>query len=34
LYITTKLFLEKLNITSIKELPILGDYFQSPNEEE
>jgi segregation and condensation protein B len=34
LYITTKLFLEKLNIISIKELPILGDYFQSPNEEE
>jgi segregation and condensation protein B len=34
LYITTKLFLEKLNIVSIKELPILGDYFQSPNEEE
>src|SRR6056300_697533 len=34
LYVTTKLFLEKLNIVSIKELPILGDYFQNPNEEE
>ena len=34
LYITTKLFLEKLNIVSLNELPILGDYFQNPNEEE
>ena len=25
---------EKLNIVSLNELPILGDYFQNPNEEE
>ncbi len=34
LYVTTKLFLEKLNIVSLSELPVLGDYFHSPNEEE
>ena len=34
LYVTTKLFLEKLNIASLNELPVLGDYFHSPNEEE
>jgi len=34
LYITTKLFLEKTNLESLKDLPTIGEYFNSPNEEE
>ena len=33
-YSTTQLFLEKLDILSIDELPVLGDYFSNTNEEE
>tara|TARA_B100001250_G_scaffold410051_1_gene435699 strand:- start:3001 stop:3525 length:525 start_codon:yes stop_codon:yes gene_type:complete len=34
LYITTNLFLEKSNLVTLKDLPSIGDYFASPNEEE
>ena len=33
LYVTTKLFLEKMEITSIDDLPILGEYFSNIEEE-
>ena len=33
-YSTTHLFLEKLDISSIDELPVLGDYFSNVQEEE
>ena len=33
-YSTTQLFLEKLDISSIDELPILGDFFSDTYEEE
>ena len=33
-YSTTHLFLEKLDISSIEELPVLGDYFSNAQEEE
>ena len=33
LYITTNLFLEKLNISTISELPQLGEYFSDIEEE-
>jgi len=33
LYITTNLFLEKMNISTIEDLPILGDYFANIEEE-
>ena len=33
-YSTTQLFLEKLDINSISELPVLGDYFSDVHEEE
>lgn len=33
LYSTTQLFLEKMDISSIDELPILGDYFSNIEEE-
>jgi len=33
LYTTTNLFLEKMNISTIEELPILGDYFSTIEEE-
>jgi len=33
LYVTTILFLEKMNISTIEELPILGDYFANIEEE-
>tara|TARA_B100000427_G_scaffold173563_2_gene144245 strand:- start:2639 stop:3193 length:555 start_codon:yes stop_codon:yes gene_type:complete len=34
LYITTNLFLEKIDLTSLDDLPSIGEYFNSPNEEE
>ena len=34
LYITTNLFLEKTDLESLKELPTIGEFFSSPNEEE
>ncbi len=34
LYITTNLFLEKADLVSLKNLPSIGEYFTSPNEEE
>ncbi|MFL2647998.1 MAG: SMC-Scp complex subunit ScpB [Candidatus Actinomarinales bacterium] len=34
LYKTTSLFLEKTNISSLEDLPSIGEYFNSPNEEE
>ncbi len=34
LYITTDLFLEKIEIESLKDLPTIGEYFSSPSEEE
>ena len=34
LYITTNLFLEKADLESLKDLPTIGEYFNSPNEEE
>ena len=33
-YSTTQLFLEKLDISSIDELPVLGDFFSNTHEEE
>ena len=33
LYITTNLFLEKLDIASIDDLPVLGEYFSNVEEE-
>lgn len=33
LYITTNLFLEKMNISTISELPLLGEYFSDVEEE-
>tara|TARA_B100001109_G_scaffold180781_1_gene148184 strand:- start:27 stop:551 length:525 start_codon:yes stop_codon:yes gene_type:complete len=33
LYITTNLFLEKMDITSIDNLPVLGEYFSNIEEE-
>ena len=33
LYITTNLFLEKMNISSISDLPLLGEYFSDIEEE-
>ena len=33
-YSTTHLFLEKLDISSVDELPVLGDYFSNAQEEE
>ena len=33
LFVTTNLFLEKMNISKIEELPILGDYFSNIEEE-
>ena len=33
LYITTNLFLEKMDITSIDDLPLLGEYFINVEEE-
>ena len=33
LYITTNLFIEKMNISTIEDLPILGDYFANIEEE-
>ena len=33
LYITTNLFLEKMNISTISELPLLGEYFSDIEEE-
>ena len=34
LYITTNLFLEKADLVSLENLPSIGEYFTSPNEEE
>jgi len=34
LYVTTNLFLEKTDIDSIKDLPSIGEYFNTVNEEE
>ncbi len=34
LYITTNLFLEKADLVSLTDLPSIGEYFNSPNEEE
>ena len=34
LYSTTQLFLEKMDISSIEEIPLLGDYFSKSTEEE
>ncbi len=34
LYTTTKLFLEKIDIENLENLPLIGEYFTSPNEEE
>ncbi len=34
LYITTNLFLEKTDIETLEDLPSIGEYFNSPNEEE
>ena len=34
LYITTDLFLEKADLEFITDLPSIGEYFNSPNEEE
>jgi len=34
LYITTNLFLEKTDLESLKDLPTIGEFFSSPNEEE
>ncbi len=34
LYVTTDLFLEKTDLESLKDLPTIGEYFNSPNEEE
>ena len=34
LYVTTNLFLEKTDIDSIKDLPSIGEYFDTVNEEE
>ena len=33
LYVTTNLFLEKMDITSIDDLPVLGEYFSNIEEE-
>ena len=33
LYITTNLFLEKMNISTISDLPLLGEYFSDIEEE-
>jgi chromosome segregation and condensation protein ScpB len=33
LYITTELFLEKMDISSIDDLPVLGEYFSNLEEE-
>ena len=33
-YSTTQLFLEKLDLSSIDELPVLGDFFSNTHEEE
>ena len=33
-YSTTQLFLEKLDISSVDELPVLGEYFSNVQEEE
>ncbi len=33
LYTTTNLFIEKMNISTIEDLPILGDYFANIEEE-
>ena len=33
LFVTTNLFLEKMNISKIEELPLLGDYFSNIEEE-
>lgn len=33
-YSTTQLFLEKLDLSSVDELPVLGEYFSSVQEEE
>ena len=34
LYKTTDLFLEKIDIENLDNLPLIGEYFASPNEEE
>ncbi len=34
LYKTSSLFLEKIEIATIEDLPSIGEYFNSPNEEE
>jgi len=34
LYVTTNLFLEKADLVSLTDLPSIGEYFTSPNEEE
>ena len=34
LYKTTNLFLEKADLVSLTDLPSIGEYFKSPNEEE
>ena len=34
LYKTTSLFLEKTDLVSLEDLPSIGEYFNSPNEEE
>ena len=33
LYVTTNLFLEKMDLTSIDDLPVLGEYFSNLEEE-
>ena len=33
LFVTTNVFLEKMNISKIEELPLLGDYFSNIEEE-
>ena len=34
LYKTTELFIEKIDIENLDNLPLIGEYFDSPNEEE
>ena len=34
LYKTTDLFIEKIDIENLDNLPLIGEYFDSPNEEE
>ena len=33
LYVTTNMFLNKLGIGSLSDLPLIGDYFSSTEEE-